>query len=125
MRADAEQAERYAAQAIAADPDDRMLDGFRWASRGAVALLGGDFEADQGRNHLKVIFDAVLNFPEQRVLLADSLLQRFSFRFPMRGYVDERDKPKQWHAIVVLDEVRISISERRFLPWLSIRNTPT
>jgi DNA-binding CsgD family transcriptional regulator/tetratricopeptide (TPR) repeat protein len=42
MRADAEQAERYAAQAIAADPDDRMLDGFRWACRGAVALLGDD-----------------------------------------------------------------------------------
>jgi DNA-binding CsgD family transcriptional regulator/tetratricopeptide (TPR) repeat protein len=45
MRADAEQAERYAAQAIAADPDDRMLDGFRWASRGAVALLGDDAAA--------------------------------------------------------------------------------
>jgi predicted ATPase/DNA-binding CsgD family transcriptional regulator len=45
MRADAEQAERYAAQAIAADPDDRMLDGFRWASRGAVVLLGGDAAA--------------------------------------------------------------------------------
>ena len=45
MRADAEQAERYAAQAIAADPDDRMLDGFRWASRGAVILLGGDAAA--------------------------------------------------------------------------------
>ncbi len=45
MRADAEQAERYAAQAIAADPDDRMLDGFRWATRGAVALLGDDAAA--------------------------------------------------------------------------------
>ncbi|MGA2829959.1 MAG: AAA family ATPase [Streptosporangiaceae bacterium] len=45
MRADAEQAERYAAQAIAADPDDRMLDGFSWASRGAVLLLGGDAAA--------------------------------------------------------------------------------
>ncbi|HEY0716716.1 MAG TPA: AAA family ATPase [Streptosporangiaceae bacterium] len=45
MRADAEQAERYAAQAIAADPDDRMLDGFRWASRGAVLLLSGDAAA--------------------------------------------------------------------------------
>ena len=45
MRADAEQAEGYAAQAIAADPDDRMLDGFCWASRGAVALLGGDAAA--------------------------------------------------------------------------------
>jgi len=42
MRAEAEQAEGYAAQAIAADPDDRMLDGFSWASRGAVVLLGGD-----------------------------------------------------------------------------------
>jgi DNA-binding CsgD family transcriptional regulator/tetratricopeptide (TPR) repeat protein len=45
MRADAEQAEEYAARAIAADPDDRMLDGFRWASRGAVILLGGDAAA--------------------------------------------------------------------------------
>jgi len=45
MRADAEQAEWYAARAIAADPDDRMLDGFCWASRGAVVLLGGDAAA--------------------------------------------------------------------------------
>ena len=42
MRADAGQTERYAARAIAAAPDDRMLDGFCWASRGAVALLRGD-----------------------------------------------------------------------------------
>jgi DNA-binding CsgD family transcriptional regulator len=48
MRADAEQAERYAAQAIAADPDDRMLEGFRWASRGAVLLLSGDAAAAAG-----------------------------------------------------------------------------
>jgi DNA-binding CsgD family transcriptional regulator len=48
MRADAEQAERYAAQAIAADPDDRMLEGFRWASRGAVMLLGSDAAAAAG-----------------------------------------------------------------------------
>ena len=45
MRADAGQAEGYAARTIAADPDDRMLDGFCWASRGAVALLGGDAAA--------------------------------------------------------------------------------
>ena len=45
MRADAEQAERYAARAIAADPDDRMLDGFSWATRGAAALLDGDAAA--------------------------------------------------------------------------------
>ena len=45
MRADAEQAEWYAARTIAADPDDRMLDGFCWASRGAVVLLGGDAAA--------------------------------------------------------------------------------
>ena len=45
MRADAGQAEGYAARTIAADPDDRMLDGFCWASRGAVALLSGDAAA--------------------------------------------------------------------------------
>ena len=45
MRADAGQMEWYAARAIAADPDDRMLDGFCWASRGAVVLLGGDAAA--------------------------------------------------------------------------------
>ena len=45
MRADAEQAEWYAARTIAADPDDRMLDGFCWASRGAVVMFGGDAAA--------------------------------------------------------------------------------
>ncbi|HEY4463453.1 MAG TPA: LuxR C-terminal-related transcriptional regulator, partial [Streptosporangiaceae bacterium] len=42
MRADAEQTERYAAQAVTADPDDRVVDGICWAGRGAVVLLGGD-----------------------------------------------------------------------------------
>jgi DNA-binding CsgD family transcriptional regulator/tetratricopeptide (TPR) repeat protein len=45
MRADAQQAEEYAARAIAADPDDQMLDGFRWVSQGAALLLGGDAAA--------------------------------------------------------------------------------
>src|SRR5260221_6504911 len=42
MRADAGQAERYAARAIAAAPDDQMVEGICWASPGAVVLLGGD-----------------------------------------------------------------------------------
>ena len=45
MRGDAGQTERYAAQAIAADPDDRVVDGICWASRGAVVLLRGDAAA--------------------------------------------------------------------------------
>lgn len=45
MRADAGQTEGYAALAIAADPDDRVVDGICWASRGAVVLLGGDAAA--------------------------------------------------------------------------------
>src|SRR5262249_18763660 len=42
MRADAGQTERYAARAIAADPDDQMIEGICWASRGAAGLLGGE-----------------------------------------------------------------------------------
>ncbi len=45
MRADAGQTERYAARAIAAAPDDQMVEGICWASRGAVVLLGGDAAA--------------------------------------------------------------------------------
>ena len=45
MRADAEAMEDYAAQAIAADPDDRVVEGICWAARGAVRLLGGDSAA--------------------------------------------------------------------------------
>jgi DNA-binding CsgD family transcriptional regulator len=45
MRADAERAEEYAARAIAADPDDQMLDGFSWVSQGAALLLGGEAAA--------------------------------------------------------------------------------
>jgi DNA-binding CsgD family transcriptional regulator len=45
MRADAGQTERYAARAIAAAPDDQMVEGICWASRGAVVLLGGEAAA--------------------------------------------------------------------------------
>ena len=45
MRADAGQTEHYAARAIAAAPDDQMVEGICWASRGAVVLLGGDAAA--------------------------------------------------------------------------------
>jgi DNA-binding CsgD family transcriptional regulator len=45
MRADAWQTERYAARAIAAAPDDQMVEGICWASRGAVVLLGGEIAA--------------------------------------------------------------------------------
>ncbi|HEX4254776.1 MAG TPA: AAA family ATPase [Streptosporangiaceae bacterium] len=42
MRADAEVMEHYAAQALAADPDDRAVAGICWAARGTVLLLAGD-----------------------------------------------------------------------------------
>jgi DNA-binding CsgD family transcriptional regulator len=42
MRADAEVMEHYAAQAVAADPDDRAVEGICWAARGTALLLGGD-----------------------------------------------------------------------------------
>jgi DNA-binding CsgD family transcriptional regulator len=42
MRADAEVTEHYAAQALAADPDDRAVEGICWAARGTVLLLAGD-----------------------------------------------------------------------------------
>ena len=42
MRADAEVVEHYAAQAMAADPDDRAVEGICWAARGTALLLGGD-----------------------------------------------------------------------------------
>jgi DNA-binding CsgD family transcriptional regulator len=45
MRADAEGTERNAARAIAAAPDDQMVEGVCWASRGAMVLLGGDAAA--------------------------------------------------------------------------------
>ncbi len=45
MRADAAQAERYAARTIAAAPDDQMVEGICWASRGAAVLLGGEAAA--------------------------------------------------------------------------------
>ena len=45
MRADAGQTECYAARAIAAAPDDQMVEGICWASRGAVLLLGGEAAA--------------------------------------------------------------------------------
>ena len=45
MRADAGQTERYAARAIAAAPDDQMVEGICWASRGAVVLLGDEAAA--------------------------------------------------------------------------------
>ncbi len=45
LRADAGQTERYAARAIAAAPDDQMVEGICWASRGAVVLLGGETAA--------------------------------------------------------------------------------
>jgi DNA-binding CsgD family transcriptional regulator len=45
MRADAGQTESYAARAIAAAPDDQMVEGICWASRGAVVLLGGEAAA--------------------------------------------------------------------------------
>jgi DNA-binding CsgD family transcriptional regulator len=45
MRADAGPAERYAAQAVAADPDDPVVDGICGAARGAAVLLGGDTAA--------------------------------------------------------------------------------
>jgi DNA-binding CsgD family transcriptional regulator len=45
MRSDAGQTEQYAARAIAADPDDQVVDGICWASRGAVVLLRGDAAA--------------------------------------------------------------------------------
>jgi DNA-binding CsgD family transcriptional regulator len=45
MRADAGQTEHYAARAIAAAPDDQMVEGICWASRGAAVLLGGEAAA--------------------------------------------------------------------------------
>jgi DNA-binding CsgD family transcriptional regulator len=45
MRADARQVEVYAAQATVADPDDEVVEGICWASRGAAVLLGGDAAA--------------------------------------------------------------------------------
>jgi DNA-binding CsgD family transcriptional regulator len=45
MRADAAQTERYAARAIAAAPDDQMVEGICWASRGAAVLLDGEAAA--------------------------------------------------------------------------------
>jgi DNA-binding CsgD family transcriptional regulator len=45
MRADAEQTGRYAARAIAAAPDDHLVEGICWASRGAAVLLGGEAAA--------------------------------------------------------------------------------
>jgi len=45
MRADAGQTEHYAAQAVAADPDDPVVEGICWAARGTRALLAGDAAA--------------------------------------------------------------------------------
>jgi DNA-binding CsgD family transcriptional regulator len=45
MRADAARTEVYAAWAVAADPDDQVVDGIGWAARGAAVLLGGDAAA--------------------------------------------------------------------------------
>ena len=45
MRADTGRTEHYAAQAIAADPGDRVVEGICWAGRGALALLSGDATA--------------------------------------------------------------------------------
>jgi DNA-binding CsgD family transcriptional regulator len=42
MRADLAWTERYCALTVAAAPEDRMLEGFCWASRGIAILLGGD-----------------------------------------------------------------------------------
>ena len=45
MRADAGLTARYAAQAIAAGPDDPVVDGICGAARGAAVLIGGDAAA--------------------------------------------------------------------------------
>jgi DNA-binding CsgD family transcriptional regulator len=42
MRADLAETERYASLTVAAAPEDPMLEGFCWASRGMALLLGGD-----------------------------------------------------------------------------------
>ncbi len=42
MRADLAETERHAALTVAAGPEDAMLEGFCWASRGMARLLGGD-----------------------------------------------------------------------------------
>jgi DNA-binding CsgD family transcriptional regulator/tetratricopeptide (TPR) repeat protein len=45
MRADTAQTDRYAAQAVAAGPEDPVVDGICGAARGAAVLLGGDATA--------------------------------------------------------------------------------
>jgi hypothetical protein len=68
-------------------------------------------DAHQRRDHLEVVLDAVLDFGEQDVLLADALLE-FLPLFPSeRPHLHRRGEPVGGRSVVVLDDVGISIDD--------------
>src|SRR5579859_6703457 len=70
-------------------------------------------DADQANNELKIVFDAVLDFLKQEVLVVDLAFKILAPRPLALAHIDERDNPVVVGAVVIFDDARIRLQQKR------------
>src|SRR4051794_13653791 len=70
-------------------------------------------DADQGRDHLQVVFDTMLYLKQLRVFFSNPLRKLFMGGIMMRTNVHQRDESKDRDAVVILDDIRVNINNGR------------
>src|SRR6185436_11764242 len=80
------------------------------------ALRVARFDADQRRDHLQIVFDAVLDLQKQHVFLTNALLEFFTLCPRMRTDFDECCEPEGGRPAIILDHIGIDIDECGFAP---------
>ena len=70
-------------------------------------------DPDQGRDHLQIVPDAVLQFLQLGILLADPLLQLLENRRRASGGRHQCDQPERCPALIVVDDAGPGVDHHR------------
>jgi hypothetical protein len=70
-----------------------------------AAVRVARLNAEQCRDHLQVVLNAVLDFQQQGVFLAQLSLELFTLRLSVRTNLDQRSEPESGRSVIIHDNV--------------------